>query len=286
MEVSCRDQAILSRDDLIQESAIGKQYGIKEFRFSGGEPLAIGDKLFEYADVVYDITGKKPVVLTSGFGITERWLQKARNKFASIAVSVENPLEPLQTVVNNRAILKVIRDNTSEELPLEYGLTLVTAPHFKNIETIFDVLYENIDGRFMPQLDYPCLGNFVVPTPEELHDLQRATRSLFKKYGIIPYYFVYMIGSILWLEQDINRIVLNLHPNGVYQIYDSMLERWQVEYKWLNYLRKQQLLSETCKECEWLDVCRHHPYWMLRYDWCGLRKAIFQGMYDGLGIGN
>jgi len=284
MKVSRDDRAILSREDLVRECKVGAKYGIKEYRFSGGEPTIIGDRLFEYADIVYDITGLNPTLLTSGVCITDRWLRKARNKFSVIAVSVENPLEPLQTVVDPKKMLKIIREHVSEELPFRYGLTLVTAPHFKDIVTIFEMLYDNVDGRFMPQLDYPCLRNFVNPSPSELRDITVSTGELFRKYGVIPYYFAYLIGSLVWLNRDALRIVLHLYPNGRYEMYDSMLERWQAEYRWQYYALEQQSLSDTCKKCGWLDSCKHHPEGRLRYDWCDLRRAIFEGIYEGLGV--
>ncbi|MBZ0099552.1 MAG: radical SAM protein, partial [Taibaiella sp.] len=112
LSVSRGHKKILSKEDLIRECHIAKEYGIREYRFSGGEPIVIGDTLFEYADMVYEITGYKPVVMTSGYGIDDTWLKKARNKFTGVAISVENPLAPLQTVVNNRNILDLIRMNT------------------------------------------------------------------------------------------------------------------------------------------------------------------------------
>lgn len=282
--VDQNDKRVLSKEALIRECRIASQYGIGEYRFSGGEPLSIGDQVFEYADIVHDLTGKKPVVMTSGFDIDDKWLEKARNKFSAIAISVENPLDPLQKVVNNRRILELMRDITSDELPLTYGLTLITANHFKNIVEIFDLLYENVSRRFMPQLDYPCLRSFSQPTLAQLQDIRDSTKVLFNKYGVIPYYFVYLVGSLVWLEQGCRRININLHPEGNYQIYDSLLERWQIEYRWQNYVLEQQQSSSICRRCEWLDCCIHHPFWELKYEWCRLRKAIFQGIYDGLGV--
>jgi len=284
MTVNQNDKHILAVEDLIRECQIASEYGIKDYRFSGGEPTSIGDKLFEYADIVFSITGKKPVVMTSGFGIDENWLKKAANKFSAIAVSIENPLEPVQKVVNNKRILEIMKFNTCDETPFAYGLTMVMAEHFKNIPEIFDLLYQSVDGKFMPQLDYPCLRSFVEPTYSQLRDLQESTTLVFRKYGIVPYYFVYLIGSLVWLEENCRRININLHPEGNYQIYNSLLERWQVEYRWQNYILNEQRTSGICMKCEWIDSCKHHPFWDLRYDWCRLRKALFQGIYEGLGV--
>ena len=108
-KASLDDKEIISRENLIQELKIAIDNNIDEIRFSGGEPVVIGDKLFEYADIVYDITGKKTNLLTSGIGINSKWLSKAKNKFLGIYVSVENPIEQYQTVVNNASILNSLR---------------------------------------------------------------------------------------------------------------------------------------------------------------------------------
>ena len=282
--VSHDETYCLSEEKLIQECKIAKDSNIKEYRFSGGEPLTLGDKLFKYADIVYEITQQKPILMTSGFGITNSWLQKARNKFRSIAVSVENPFSPLQTRVDNKKILEIIKNNSSEELPFSYGLTLITAEQFKEMPKIFDFLYANSNEKFFPQFDFPVLRTYIEPTEEQLNDLSVSTAQIFETHGIIPYYFVLFIGSMTWIADDIKRIVLNLHPEGNYQIYDSLIERWQVEYRWQKYILDQHDNSMICKKCEWIDSCRYHPQWELKYDWCIIRKAIFEGIFNGLGL--
>lgn len=272
------DMRILSEDALRRECQKAKQIGITQYRFSGGEPLSIGDKLFEYADIVYEVTGHKPVVLTSGYLITNNWLEKARNKFLSIAISVDNPFK----YSASNKMLNMIREYTSKELPLTYGVTLVEATYFNKVFDIFKLMYENVDRKFMPQLDYNCLQNYVQPTKEQCNDLIENTKKIITTYGLPPYYFVYLIGSPLWIDNNIQRYVLNLHPEGNYQIYENMEERLSVERRWRSYLREQQLNSKLCLKCEWIDVCQHHPLWDIRYDWCSLRKALFEGMYLGL----
>jgi len=269
----------LSREDVIKHATIAKKNGIKEYRISGGEPLSIGEELFEYAEIIFEITGLKPILMTSGYLIDDAWMKKAENKFSAVAISIDNPLESKKSL----RVLDLIKHNTSNGVPLTYGLTLIKRHFFKDLKRIFSYLYQYVDYKFMPQLDYPCLGNtFEEPTYEQLQDLENNTAQLFRHYGLIPYYFVYLVGSLLWLKENQQRIVLNLHPEGNYQIYDSLEERLSIEYRWRYYLLDQQRKSKICQECDWLDSCKHHPLWDLRYDWCSIRKAIFQGMYKAL----
>jgi hypothetical protein len=270
---------ILKKEDLIAQATIAHEYGVKEYRISGGEPLCVGEILFDYADIIYSITGSKPILMTSGHLINDTWMNMAENKFSAIAISIDNPFE------NNRStkLLELIKANTCNSVPLTFGLTLVKRNFFKDIYKLFTFMYDYVDHKFMPQLDYPCLGNsFELPNHEQLNELESNTFKLFSQYGIVPYYFVYLVGSLLWLRDGQNRIVVNLHPEGNYQIYESFEERVNIEYRWRNYLLDQQMKSKICQTCDWIDTCRHHPLWEFRYDWCPLRKSIFQGMYRAL----
>jgi MoaA/NifB/PqqE/SkfB family radical SAM enzyme len=280
-KASREDPVVLDEKKLIKECKKGMKLGVKEYRFSGGEPLFLGDKLFEYAEVVYKITDKKPAVLTSGFYMNEIWLKKARGRFSGIYISVENPLGPLQTVVDFNKMLDVIRNNTSKELPIKYGVTLVTAEHFKNLGKIFKMMYGNVNRAFMPQLEYPCLKDFIPPGKEELVKITKETKLLFKEYGIIPYYFVNIIGSLAFLKDNLSRVVVNLNPDGKYDISQSMLEAFKTRYNWIDYSETRQKGSKTCQNCNWVDCCKQHGVGLM-YDWCELRKAIFTGIYEGL----
>lgn len=275
------DKFILPEETLIKQCRVAKKLGVKEYRFSGGEPLSLGDTLFKYADIVYRESGKKPVVLTSGAYIDKKWLEKAKGKFSGIYISIENPLGPLQTVIDSTKMLKLIKENHSPELPFKYGLTLMSADQFKNIGKIFELFYKNVEKKFMPQFEYPCLKDFIVPTNEELNDIYKETRKLFKKHGIISYYFVNIIGSLSFLNQKIFRVVANLNPDGRFDVDTSMLGAFKTRYSWLDYSIEREKISDVCQKCEWIDCCRQHGVGLM-YDWCGLRKAIFKGMYDGL----
>lgn len=277
---SHEDPIILNTEDLIRVADDASRYGVNEYRISGGEPMSIGEKLFDYAEIIHDRTGKKPILMTSGHLIDDRWLQSASNKFAAIAISIDNPIETKKS----HKCLSIVKSNTSDELPLTYGLTLISNEHFSNIVQVFDLMYKNVDFQFMPQLDYPCLSYSPPPSHEQLGILREQTKILFNNYGVIPYYFVYLIGSLLWLKSASQRFVLNLHPEGNFQIYDSLIDRWRVEYQWKNYILKQQENSAICQRCSWLASCKHHPLWDLRYDWCSLRKSVFEGIYEGLGV--
>jgi len=68
-----------------------------QYRFSGGEPLVLKDRLFELADYGYKKTGIPPYILTNGLGITKNWVEKAKKHHIKyLFVSLENPFNPMQ----------------------------------------------------------------------------------------------------------------------------------------------------------------------------------------------
>ena len=52
--------------------------GIVTYRFSGGEPMVLGDRLFALADLGYKVTGIKPFMLTAGKELSKEWVDKAK----------------------------------------------------------------------------------------------------------------------------------------------------------------------------------------------------------------
>jgi MoaA/NifB/PqqE/SkfB family radical SAM enzyme len=284
MKASLDDRTVIDEHSLRTQLESAFANGVTEIRFSGGEPVSLGRKLFAYADIVYATLGAKPNLLTSGAGINERWLRDAAGRFNGIYVSVENPFKPLQRFVNNKRILSVMRANSCDELPFRYGLTLVSADQFGNLHKIFDLLYDNMRRSAMPQLDYPCLKGFVMPDDNELIVLQAQTRDIFQANGLVPYYFVNLIGSPVYLFAGATRVVLNLHPDGRYDIYDTIAEARQYSYQMKRYAFEAQRQSQTCQKCQWVSSCRFHESGRLMYDWCDTRRAIWRGVYEGLNV--
>ena len=284
MKASLDDRSVIDSESLQRELLSAHANGVTEIRFSGGEPVSLGRKLFDYADLVYDTVGIKPNLLTSGAGINDRWLKRASGKFQGIYVSVENPFDPLQTFVDNRRILRIMRESFSEDLPFQYGLTLITAEQFGNLSAIFEFLYDNMHRSVMPQLDYPCLKGFDMPTTTQLATLQSQTQEIFRIHGLIPYFFVNLIGSPVYLFAGSARVVLNLHPDGRYDIYDTMDEARKYSYQMKRYALEAQRQSTTCQKCQWRSACRFHESGRLMYDWCDTRRAIWRGIHEGLSM--
>lgn len=283
-KASHRDKTILSKRVLKQEVINARNLGIEDIRFSGGEPIAIGNKLFEYAKIVFDNFGKKPSILTSGIGINDEWLRKASGLFSGILISVENPFNPLQFVTNADKLLRQIKENHSKELPLYPGLTIVHPSDFNKLPEIFDYIYDATDQISYPQLGSLSHRDFKTLSKEELHNLESSTEKIFTKYGYLKYYFTDFIGSLDLSLKNTRRIVVNLNPNGLYGFHRNLMEAIENKKRSEESNDIAQKLSPLCNKCRWNDICNYHLTSLgeIRYDWCDVRLALWKGITKGI----
>ncbi|WP_081703112.1 radical SAM protein [Desulfuromonas sp. TF] len=282
-KASLKDDHYLDKADLVRACKEALSLSFNEFRFSGGEPTSAGDKLFDYARTVFDITGVKPSILTSGVYINENWIRKSSGLFSSIYISVENPLHPFHEVVDVNLILKYIKEYSSEETPLRFGLTLVGPESYKNLFEIFESLYEGCGQKCWPQLTSPYLRSFVKPTKKELKALSVETQKIFRKYGAIPCYFLAFTGDKVFEKEHAYRQVANLNPDGSYEKFYSLKQLINHKKEKLNKSIKKR--STFCQNCDWKDCCSPFSEDLelnMCASYCDVRRALFDGMLDGL----
>lgn len=141
-----------------------------DYRFSGGDPIVLGDRLFEIADMGYKITGVKPYFLTAGNGISENWIEKARrSSLSACMISIENPLNPDPGAMNPYEIMKIMKKYDSEDFRLLPGVTVVRNENFKDIYEISRIVYEEIG--LLPKIQEINYGAYESPTDEQLESL-------------------------------------------------------------------------------------------------------------------
>nr|VFK25796.1 MAG: Sulfatase maturation enzyme AslB, radical SAM superfamily [Candidatus Kentron sp. LPFa]VFK36114.1 MAG: Sulfatase maturation enzyme AslB, radical SAM superfamily [Candidatus Kentron sp. LPFa] len=275
--------SIMNRESLITSCLEASQLEFDEYRFSGGEPLVIGDRLFEHAKLVFDITGKKPSVLTSGLRLSEKWLNKSRDLFSGVYISVENPYKPLQTSTNVSNLLKFIREFSSKETPLHLGVTIVKPDCYYKIYDIYSALYEGTDRKTHPQISSPYIGHLSEASTSQLENLSSETSRIFKEYGVVPFYFSPFVGRRDHEGISKYRCTINLNPNGDFQSGKPLCSTILDEMK--AYQKAAEYRSKNCSNCEWVDYCspfsKDLELKRLKTT-CVTRKAIFDGMLDGL----
>ena len=51
--------------------------GNVNYRFTGGDPMVLGDRIFDLADRGFALTGIRPYTLTAGKKLSEKWVKRA-----------------------------------------------------------------------------------------------------------------------------------------------------------------------------------------------------------------
>jgi hypothetical protein len=142
------------------------------FRFSGGEPLILGDKLIELADVGYQKTGIRPFVLTAGKNIERKWIEKARSSAMEyIFVSVENPFAPAKGAPDPKKTTDLIKELSTPLLPVFPGVCVISNSMFKELSGICNWFYEKIGS--VPTISEINYDAYVSPNDDQFVELKR-----------------------------------------------------------------------------------------------------------------
>ena len=116
-----------------------------QVRFSGGEPLIIGDKLFEYSNYLYMETGLKPHVLTNGKLLNKEVIRKATSaNISAFLVSVENPFDESEGVPGTNETLEKIASLDNIYVRVLPAFVVVKNKYFSKLKEICDYFYNRI----------------------------------------------------------------------------------------------------------------------------------------------
>jgi MoaA/NifB/PqqE/SkfB family radical SAM enzyme len=235
--------------------------GKTTYRFSGGEPLVLGDRLFSLADRAYARTAVKPFVLSSGKALSEAWVQKAaRSAISHVFVSIENPVRPARGAPNPKKVVKAIQTLDSPSLPIVPGVCVIPNDCFKHLYEICGWFYDAL-GRIpvIAEINYDA---YTSPTEAQWNDLavnlERVIRDFHDKtplnlfcsvspelaYGTTDPYIVH-----LGLEN-----MHGLNCENVRQEFEAIADRLLA--------RNYRELRCPSTECDWWAFCGNtQDYW-------------------------
>lgn len=264
------------------------------YRFSGGDPLVLGDRLFEMARLGYEIVGVKPYVLTAGKAINREWIEKAKKSSLSHAcVSLENPLNPDPGAPNPKIILESIKTLSTSSFPLKLGLTVVRNVDFAKLYDVCEYVYNEIG--ILPNLAEINYDKFVVPTNQEIEGFQESIYKIFKRwYKTTPInIFAYISPEIYSDHGGTKSYLIELDIHDPYKIkeadnYDKIIDRI------LDFQDEQAYPKSHCPvtKCPWYKNCeRVKWHWVAEYpgnpvtkemrflSYCKLKKAFMTAYY-------
>lgn len=262
----------------------GKTY----YRFSGGEPTILGDKLFQLADIGFQKTGLRPFVLTAGKYLNKSWIKKARqSKISHVFVSVENPINPDGGAPNPMEIVKKIRNYNSPELPIVPGVCVVPNNCFKHIYKICEWFYEEL-GR-IPLICEINYGLYKSPNEDEWQCLENTLPAVIKDFfpktqlnlfsSIVPEY-AYGGSDPYVLELDLEN-THKIDKNNYKTKLNGFVDRLNnTNYPKLNCFQINCCWQEFCQNTKW--------YWrrdatnssaLKLRDYCRFKRIISDSYY-------
>ena len=264
------------------------------YRFSGGDPMVLGDRLFEIAEHGFEVTGIQPYILTAGKALSEKWIEKAKKSSLSHAcVSLENPLNPDPGAPNPHVILDRIKTLSTEDFPLRLGLTVVRSEDFSKLYDICEYVYEK--SGILPNLAEINYDQFVVPTDQEIEDFQENIYKIFKRWSgearinIFPY-----ISPEIYADHGGKKSYLvELDIHDPYKIRETD-NHDQIIDKISTFQESRSYPKSGCPEtqCPWYKNCeRVKWHWVAEYAgslvtkemrfnaYCKLKKAFMAAYY-------
>ena len=262
------------------------------YRFSGGEPLAMGDRVFDLSRNATNCLKESPYIMTNGLLLNEDVIEKSQNIVKAYVLSMENPFDIDKGSINPETNTRKIKKFTTNELPLIPGAVIIRNSQFKNLFEIANYFYEEIGC--IPAFTELSYGAYETPSESEVDELYTGVRRIVEKYKgktrlrmfpyIIPEYLVsdlHKAEYITELDYENKYDILNRDFDQVFDDVLNIMGSSYVDYSCHN------------EQCEWYSCCRkvkwvwQHPNKNVTKeqkikDYCTLKKAISNAYYDGI----
>lgn len=264
-----------------------------QVRLSGGEPLVMGDKVFDMTDYIAEKTGVKPYIMTNGKLLSKEIIDKAyEHNVSSFVVSVENPFDVSEGAIDARETINKYAKLQNEQVPLYFGMMVLANNQYSNIFRIADMFYE-LTGTIPPMCEINYLP-YESPTKEELEILYCEVKKLVKKYNgktplslfpyVIPEYYSGNRKSTEYLTEfpiDDKHDMMNTPNELLICKTEKQIDRSYFAYECEN------------RECDWYDSCRYLKWvWQMdtpeisakkkMKDYCELKQVLSNAFFDAL----
>lgn len=262
-----------------------------QVRFSGGEPLMLGERLFELSNRVYERTGIEPYILTNGKYLTQEVIDKSRTShISSFLVSIENPFDQAKGAPRTNETLQKIKELDCEEVRVLPAIMIFKNSMFKYMYTIADYIYNEIG--ILPSFAELTFQAFESPTNEELNDLHENIKKIAKNFykkapiRIFPYVSpeLYANGQKNYVtELDIDNII-RVNSNNIEDVSLKLFSKLSKSYK-----------SNPCtkEDCDWYQDCKIIKWLWFQpvnnitteqklNDYCRMKKVINRALYEGI----
>lgn len=262
-----------------------------QVRFSGGEPLTLNEKLFDFSNRIYSVVGEKPYILTNGALLDKEIVKKSKqNNIGAFLVSIENPYDVDNGSVDPRELVSKIKLLNSKELPIIPGCVIIKNNMFQHITKICDFFYSSLGE--IPTLIEMNFDFYKSPSNEELNCLYNNLVEIMNKYfSLTPIqFFPYIVPELIYVDK--NPYIIELDLMNSLSIDKNELDN-SVEI-----LRKQLdngYVDFNCEKerCDWRENCsKIHWLWTKKSenttvenklkDYCRFKNVISSAYYTAL----
>lgn len=261
-----------------------------QVRFSGGEPLILGDRLFEMTKKIYEITDYESVVLSNGLLINDQIIEKAeKSNIGIFACSIENPFNPAEGAPDPNTVMDKIQKYNACKPSVVPGVMIIKNEYFKDLASIADYAYSKMNA--LPVFSELSFQAYESPSEEQLKELHKNIKNIAKKYyGITPLRFFPYVSP-------------ELHSNGERNFITSIeLEDAEALSKGAENGAKllidrlnNSYINPMCqkKDCEWYEDCQ-----LIKWTWnnetrritkekkmddfCNFKRTINTALYEGI----
>lgn len=278
-KTTCINEELLSTYiDLINYANKIKNQNI-QIRFSGGEPLLLGEKLFYLADEIYYRTGIHPYVLTNGILLDEKMVANAKHSsISAFVISLENPfkLEAKSPFLSDNLIK--IKQLSSIELPIIPGVVVVENKYFERLYDLCSFFYQQI-GQ-IPTISEKAFSLFEKPSSQQLLELGKNIYKI-----ILDYYIKTPVRLFPYITPELcssfeNQFVIDLPCFDKF----GMKDKKQAEnFRFISSRIMLEYQNCSCnKKCELSEACQHIKwFWRNKMEsYCQFKKIIYKSYFN------
>ncbi len=256
-----------------------------QVRFSGGEPLVLGARLYQLAKRVHDRLGEKTYILTNGSLIDRRAIgQAAENGISAFLISLENPFDIDTGAVSPFPIIDKIRRLSSFSVALLPAVVIVRNKEFSHLVDIADFFFARLGA--IPTISELNFTVYESPAPSHLAVLKQSITQLVRKYyGKTPLpLFPYVTPELAYCFENKYILELGVAPDTYDFVSESPQESLNVAERYL----QDAYPPSKCQNhrCDWFPYCHRFKWvWSNTFqDYCALKRTICEAYYDALCI--
>ena len=254
-----------------------------QVRFSGGEPLVLGDRLYKLAEKVMSSLGENVHILTNGILLNSEVIRLASKcGISAFLVSIENPFDVDKGSVNPEIVLDKIIGLKSDFVAVLPAVVIVRNHAFAQLPELADFFFSKLG-----QVPAMCELNFkayISPTTVELKQLRDGVESVVTKFlGKTPLVlFPYIVPELAYCYE--NRYLVEFAVGaGTYNFLSQSQEQCVAELS--RYLKNAYPAGNCGKYfCPWHENCKRIKWaWSSKMtDYCAYKCAISEGYYAAI----